>query len=212
MKDFPLFTTQHGAASLILKEIPYRQEAYIHLLDTQDPDELLSECISFCRICGAEKIYACGHTILERYPLHTSIIEMHGELQLQEDEIPQMFPVTERTVGQWREIYNQKMKVIDNASTLESRDEKRILSSYGAYFVHKNDELLGIGWLEECRLSAIAAVKPGAGKLVCKAMQSLIPQQQMILQVASTNHKAIALYEKLGFFPTAEISKWYKVG
>ena len=41
MKDFPLFTTENGVASLILKEIPYRSEAYIILRDTQSPEALL---------------------------------------------------------------------------------------------------------------------------------------------------------------------------
>lgn len=211
MKDFPVFTTEHGVASLILKEIPYRKECYIRLRDTQDPEELLAECVSFCRICGAERIYASGHSVLERFPLYTSVLEMRGELYLSEDEIPQMFPVTEQTVGQWRDIYNQKMKHVDNAATLEARDEEKILASAGAFFVHEAGELLGIGWLEENRISAIASVRPGAGKLICKAMQSLLPQQQLVLEVASSNKKAIALYESLGFLKTVVISRWYEV-
>ena len=35
MKDFPCFATDDGVASLILKEIPYRQEAYIRFQDVQ---------------------------------------------------------------------------------------------------------------------------------------------------------------------------------
>lgn len=211
MKDFPIFPTAHGAASLILKEIPYRQEAYIRLQDTQEPELLLQECVSFCTACGAEKIYAAGHDMLENYPLHTVVWQMRGELFLSEEEIPSMFPVTEQTISKWRELYNQKMHSIDNASTLEARDEARILESGGAYFIHDAGDLLGIGWLEEDRLSAIAAMKPGAGELVCKAMQSLIPQQQITLEVASTNEKAIRLYTRLGFLKTAELSRWYRV-
>ena len=56
MKDFPVFTTENGVASLILKEIPYRGEAYIHLRDSQNPKTLLEECVSFCAACGADKI------------------------------------------------------------------------------------------------------------------------------------------------------------
>ena len=56
MKDFPMFTTEFGIASLILREIPYRGEAFILIQDTQQPEELLAVCISFCQICGAEKI------------------------------------------------------------------------------------------------------------------------------------------------------------
>ena len=35
MKDIPMFTTPYGAASLILKEIPYRKEAYIRVLGVE---------------------------------------------------------------------------------------------------------------------------------------------------------------------------------
>lgn len=211
MKDFPVFPTSHGAASLTLKEIPYRREAYIKIQSTQEPELLLEECIGFCTACGAERIYASGHDFLEQFPLHTSVCQMKGCLFLSEEEIPSMFPVTEATVSKWREIYNDKMQRVDNASTLETRDESEILRSGGAYFVHSSGELLGIGWLVEDKLAALAAVKPGAGEMVCKAMQSLIPQQTITLEVASTNQKAIRLYERLGFLKTEELSRWYRV-
>ena len=211
MKDFPVFPTSHGAASLILKEIPYRKEAFIHLQSTQEPQLLLQECVSFCTACGAERIYASGNEILKAFPLHTAIWQMCGSLFLSEEDVPSMFPVTEKTVSRWRELYNHKMVSVDNASTLEARDEGRILESGGAYFIHQAGELLGIGWLEGNRLSGIAAMQPGAGERIAKAMQSLIPQQQITLEVASTNVKALRLYERLGFLKTAEISRWYRV-
>ena len=211
MRDFPVFTTEHGAASLILKEIPYRKEAYIRIQSTQEPEKLLEECVNFCTACGAEKVYAAGHNILEAYSLHTRVLQMRGELFISEEEIPAMFPVTEQTVARWRSLYNEKMKDVDNASTLEARDEARILSSGGAYFIHDSGTPLGIGWLEDNKLSAIAALKPGAGELLCKAMQSLIPRQQIILEVASTNKKALRLYERLGFVNSAEVSRWYRI-
>ena len=43
MKDFPVFTTENGVASLVLKEIPYRREAYITLRDSRTPEALLEE-------------------------------------------------------------------------------------------------------------------------------------------------------------------------
>lgn len=211
MKDIPVFASSFGAASLTLKEIPYRQEAYIRIQSTQNPEQLLDECVSFCTACGAERIYAAGHAFLEGFPMHTALWQMRGSLFLSEEEVPSMFPVTEQTVSRWREIYQQKMKTVDNAATLEARDEARILESGGAYYIHDSGDLLGIGWLEGDRLNAIAAVKPGAGELVMKGMQSLIPQQQLTLEVASTNVKAIRLYERLGFLKTAEVSRWYRV-
>ena len=211
MKDFPVFPTQHGAASLILKEIPYRGEAYIQIQSTQEPEALLEECIHLCVACGAERVYAAGHNILETsYPLHTSIYRMTGTIQLHEEEIPSMFPVTEQTAERWRECYNQRMKDVDNAATLESRDTPNIVQG-NAYFIHRNGTLLGIGWIEGNKLRAIASMQPGAGEALCRAMQSLIPQQQMTLEVASTNQKAIALYERLGLIKVEELSRWYQV-
>jgi hypothetical protein len=51
MRDFPFFTSDIGVASLVLREIPYKKEAYISVRDVQPgmlPD-LLAECISFCK-------------------------------------------------------------------------------------------------------------------------------------------------------------------
>lgn len=81
MKDFPCFATDDGVASLIFKEIPYRQEAYIRFQDVQPGRfaPFLQECVSFCRMAGAEKIYAQGHEELSQYPLHAAVYEMRGK-------------------------------------------------------------------------------------------------------------------------------------
>jgi len=42
-------------------------------------------------------------------------------------------------------------------------------------------------------------------------MMSLLEGQTMELEVASTNERAIRLYERLGFVKTAELSRWYQV-
>ena len=42
-------------------------------------------------------------------------------------------------------------------------------------------------------------------------MMSLLEEEQITLEVASTNERAIHLYEKLGFVKTAELSRWYQV-
>ena len=43
-------------------------------------------------------------------------------------------------------------------------------------------------------------------------LMSLVEGAGMTLEVASTNEKAIRLYEKLGFLRTAEKVRWYRVG
>ena len=61
MKDIPLFTTQYGIASLALQQIPHRSEAYVTIRQAEQPEELLRECVRFCRMCGAERVFAAGH-------------------------------------------------------------------------------------------------------------------------------------------------------
>lgn len=213
MRDFPIFTTDYGVSSLILKEIPYKKQAYICIRDVQAEhfSDHLHECIAFCKMAGAEYIFASGHTALEQYPLYTSVLKMRGKPVFDGETIARLFPVTEKTVGYWRDIHNHAMAHVDNAGTLEHRDENSILESGGAYFVHDQGKLLGIGWLEGEKLLAIASTVPGAGTSVMQALMSIHPEQMMTLEVASTNTRAIALYERLGFVSVEEVSRWYCV-
>ena len=206
-----MFTTQYGVASLILKEVPYRQEAYIIIQSTQQPEELLKECVSFCRAVGAEKIYARGHEFVETYPLHCSILEMRGCVEVDADKVENLWPVTEETVSRWREFLNERMRSIDNAGTLEKRGEKEILELGGAYFVHRHGKVLGAGWLVGEELMLIAAAEPGMGERVFHSLLSVNPPEQLHLQVASTNDRAIRFYEKMGMVKTAQLRSWYRV-
>lgn len=206
-----MFTTEYGIASLVLKEIPYKEEAYIIIRSSEQPEELLAECVSFCRICGGARVFATGHACMEQYPLRTAVLEMRGQCRPDEEKVAALFPVTEQTVTRWRQICNERMRGVDNSATLESKDEKEILASGGAYFVHEGGELLGIGWIHKGELLAVAAVKPGAGERVMHTLFSMMPGEDLRLQVASTNERAIRLYERLGFIKTSEISRWYQV-
>lgn len=213
MKDFPVFATDFGVSSLILKEIPYRQEAYIHIQDVHpgEFDEHLKECVSFCRMAGAEKVYATGSPELEKYELYTSVYEMRGSAWVDRDKLENIFPVTESTVARWRSICNERLRPVDNSSTLTAADEKKILESVGAYFIHHAGELLGVGWMEDTKLLLVASVKPGAGERIMHTLMSLVEGADMTLEVASTNERAIRLYEKMGFLKIREIIRWYRV-
>lgn len=213
MKDFPVFTTESGVSSLLLREIPYRGEAYIVIRDVQPEgfEDHLRECVSFCRMAGAERIYARGHENLEAYLLHAVIYEMRGTAWVDRAKLENIFPVTEQTVSQFRSIMNERLRDVDHAATLTAADEKKILESGGAYFVHHAGELLGVGWLEDTKLLLVAAVKPGAGERVMHTLMSLVEGADMTLEVASTNARAIRLYEKLGFLKIREQIRYVSV-
>ena len=160
---------------------------------------------------GAEKIYAEGHEALKAYPLHAAVREMRGPAWVDREKLNSLFPVTEATVARWREICNDRLRGIDHAATLTAAEEEKILQSGGAYFVHRDGELLGVGWLEDTRLLLVAGAKPGAGEAVMHTLMSLVEGADMALEVASTNERAIGLYERMGFLKIREISRWYRV-
>ena len=108
MRDFPIFTTEYGVSSLVLKEIPYKKTAYIRIRDVQEEffQEHLEECVKFCQMAGAESVFAAGHENLHAYPLYTMVLEMRCNAWVDMEKLRCLFPVTEATVGQWRSVYN----------------------------------------------------------------------------------------------------------
>jgi len=213
MRDFPIFTTDFGVSSIVLREIPYKKEAYICIRDVQREGfaEHLKECVAFCKMAGAERVYATGQECFTGYPLANTIVEMRVEAAADMEKIENLFPVTEATVSRWREIYNRRMHGVFNSRTLESRDEKDILESGGAYFIHRGGMLLGIGWIQEDRILAVASEVPGFGERVMHSLLSLRDGESVSLEVAASNTRAVRLYERIGFLKTREISRWYDV-
>ena len=211
MKDIPVFTTEHGAATLILKEIPYQETAYIILQDSLEPQALARECADFCRACGAEKIYAAGHEALTAYPFFTAMWEMSCHRESIPDTDAALWPVQEKTLTQWQSIYNEKVKKVPNGAWMTKADAEKMLETGDGYFIHRGETLLGIGRASSDRISWVASLAPGAGADVVKALAHAATEDTISLTVASTNQKAVDLYERLGFLRTAEISKWYKM-
>ena len=211
LRDLPFFTTESGAASLTLSQIPYTEKAYIRIQDSLTPEELLKECVDFCTAAGARHIYATGHPVCEKYPEHTRIIQMRAELADLGDTDAALFPVTEKTLEDWRQTYNQKIKNVPNGAWMTLRDAEDMLKQGSGYFVHRNGELLGIGKVFDTEIQWVASVQNGAGVDVVRALCHAVSGDFASVTVASTNKKAVRLYEKLGFIPTKEISVWYTV-
>lgn len=211
MKDFPMFTTEYGVASLVLKEIPYQQTAYIILRDSLEPEKLIEECVSFCRICGAERIFATGHEVLETRPFYTAMWEMRGAAAALPDTDAALWPVQEENLEDWRRIYNEKVSRVPNGAWMTTKDARHMLQNGEGYFVHRGERLLGIGKVSGSCIDWVASVQPGAGRDVVAALAHAVMADTLTLTVASVNEKAVRLYEQLGFLRTKEISRWHRV-
>ncbi len=211
MKDIPVFTTEHGAASLFLREIPYRKRAHIKLQATQDPQALLDECIAFCRACGAQWIDAAGHAYLANYPAITDLWNMQCSREGLAGSDACLFPVTEQTVDLWREHYNRRMENVPNVAFMDSLHGKELLESGDGYFVHREGKLLGIGQASDGTLHTVISLEPGAGETVVRALTEILTGDTVQLTVASENLRAVRLYERLGFVKTKVLGTWYRV-
>ena len=211
MKNFPFFTTAFGIAALTLREIPYQGKAYIKILDTQEPEKLLKECVDFCCAVGADEIFASGDPCLEKYPLHTALWQMRSDIHSIGNTDAALWPVQPDTAARFRELYNEKAKKLPNSVWMDEAEEKEMLKEGDGYFVHQDGQLLGIGRVKGEEIRFLGSVQPGAGETVLRALTHAITGERVSLEVASVNHKAIALYERLGFIKTAELSRWYKI-
>lgn len=211
MKNIPVFTTQYGVASLILREIPYQQTAYVRLQASQDPQLLLEECIDFCQVVGAEKVFATGDDFLMKYPLRTAIWKMQASCASLGDTDAALFPVQNHTADAFRRIYNEKVSHIPNAAWMDDMDQKEMLKTAEGYFVHRDGVLLGIGRVLAGEIRFLAAVMPGMGEDVVKALSHAVTEDTVTVEVASANEKAVRLYERLGFLKVKELSRWYEV-
>ena len=199
MKDIPMFTTENGVASLILQDIPVKRCAYIRLQATLAPEALLQECISFCRMVGATRVYATGNEMLESKQLHTAIWEMAAMKESLDDTDAALWPVQVETMEAFRKLYNEKIVNVPNAAWMSEREARKIAEAGEGYFVHREDNCIGIGIVRGSELAFVASLCPGAGNTVVRALTHAINDSRIILQVASANEKAVALYEKLGF-------------
>lgn len=211
MKDIPLFTTEYGIASLTLKEIPYTGKAYIRIQDSLQPEKLLDECRDFCRAVGAEEIYAAGHTCLERLERHCRILKLRCAIDNIGDTDAALFPVSEKTLNEFRNIYNKAMMRVPNASYMTIKDSEELLKNGGGYFIHKDHDLLGIGIAKGERLDVIVSLVPGMGKCVLQTLCHALCSTMVELEVAEENMPAMKLYEKMGFIPVSEVAVWYKI-
>ncbi len=209
MRDIPMFATENGIAGLVLREIPAKKTAYIHIKSSLAPEKLLSDCVDFCRAAGAEAVYAAGSTVLSKYPHYTTVCTMRGSRAHIEDDALCLFPVTEKTWQSFCRIYNEKMASVPTAATLRLQDREEY--ERGAYFVHSEGSLKGIGIVSDNRILAVAACEKGAGRQVLGALCKALPGDTVELEVAENNAPAMALYARCGFIKTGEVARWYKI-
>ena len=215
MKDIPIFTGQFGVATLILREIPYKQWAYVMVRGAREGklEAFLEECCGFCRMAGAERVLATADEPLDFLPHAHDMLELTCRL----DSLPpleepvELHPVDESNWEQFRRVYNELFREIPNAATYTQADEKRVTAQEHAYMAIVDGQVAGIGEYREAELCAIGVLPAfrGLGRRLALTLLHGMSGDEVRLRVSSVNEPALRLYEKLGFTRSQVLSRWY---
>jgi len=211
VKNIPLFSTDSGVASLILEEIPYKQEAYIKIQSSQVPEKLLNECIDFCKAIGANLVFATGHEFLRQYPVYTELIQMQCKRANILPSDLELKPVEDHMLQCWCDLYNANMRNVPNASTMVVQRLMKLTDEKRCYFVYDDQRLVGIGMIAADKVEGIVSLVSGMGADVMRALCGRLEGEYVTVEVAHNNVPAVKLYKKLGFSKVRTVSTWYCV-
>ena len=219
MNNIPVFTGQGGTATLILREIPISGKAYI-LLRTVLPgqaENLVAECASFCKMCGAEEIFASWEDgDLPFLPPAYDIYLLHVlKSALPEGKPVQLTPMTPENDAIFQRIYNRCFSHVSHALSYDRGQIARIYREHQKAFLALDEKKkpYGIGELHGDELAAIAVLPKyrGTGTDLAISLLQLCPGEELRVTVASDNDAAMRLYERLGFHLTGVESRWFRV-
>lgn len=210
MKNIPLFTTEAGVASLILEQVSFNKTAYVRVQSTLDADNLLQECIAFCRAVGAEQIYAAGD-LGDRYGKAVSLIRMRRLRTGIEDNAGLLIPVNADNITKFQEIYNEAMRNIPGASGMNASKASEMLKEGNGYFVYYKEELVGIGVAAGEWIHTVIAQKKGMGQFVMQALNRVLVGDWIRVEVIESNIPAMRLYQRMGFTEYETVSNWKKI-
>ncbi len=203
MKDIPIFTSPEGIATLILREIPTRREAYVLVRSvfTTLP-ALLQESGRFCRAAGAERVYFGGDADFSDYPVYARLIERAIERTRLPQTAAVAVPVAEGERGQWAALYRERFLPVPAAQSSPSAEN--------ACFICDGDERIGLGQIRGGELLSVAALKRGRGADCVCALAAQTDSPVLTLLCAEENLRAMQLYDRLGFSRGTVKEIWYR--
>ncbi len=213
MRNIPAFTCEFGAATLILQEIPRKGEAYcvVQWVQPGQTARLLDACARFCRMAGARKVLASHLPEPPLGPPQVRLLRMTCPRAGLPGADGALWPLLPENGREFLRIYNEGMSRVPLALSLREADLPRLIAQGGGYFVHRHGNLLGIGQVGEDTLRFLVSCCPGAGREVAAALLSVLQADMIQLQVAESNRRAMALYEKLGFSVAGVDECWWTV-
>ncbi len=204
MRDIPVFTVPSGMATLILREIPPRGEAFVLLrgvFTTQE--ELLGECAAFCRAAGAERVYYGGGDAPPQGAAYATLVPRGVDRGSLPPTEAQALPLCPGEAEEWQRLYRARFRAVPAASSVCERGEK--------YFVRLGGRRIGLGAVDGETLCAVASLERGCGADCVLALAARASGARLRLLCAAENRAAMRLYDRLGFDVGEAVERWYAV-
>lgn len=216
MQNIPIFTSVHGTATLILKEIPVSGLAYVLVRSVWDGDleGLAAEGAAFCRQAGAREVYASyEQTILPAPHSHDVLEFTMARSRLPAVEPVTLTPLSADNGADYLAVYNRCFAAMPGHASYDRRDIQRLLGQDSAFLVYVEGVPAAVVELGENRLEGIGVLPEhrGLGYPLAVTALARCPGPTLSLRVVDTNHRAIALYRRIGFRQTKVVSRWWRV-
>ena len=214
MKNIPMFTSPYGVATLILREIPWSGSAYVLVRSVWNDQtaSLLEECRGFCRAVGAKEIFAAYDAEeLPAKPAYDMIRMMRPKAGLPAGEKLELEPLTRENSAVYLEIYNRCFVKVPSAASYDQTSLEPLYDEDLAWLAKVNGNYAGIAEISKAGLEGIAVLPAyrGLGRDLALAVLQMVPSPVLHLKVASTNTRAIALYQRLGFTAECVEKRWF---
>lgn len=222
MTDIPIFNEAGGISTLILREIPGKKTAHV-LVRAWEEETLgahLAECRRFCRICGAERVFAGaeGQQLLPGRQPDYEILLLSAPLEpIPAQWVPELKKLTADQAQTFADIYNRCFKNSAAASSMSLKDA-RVLAESGpaqGWLLETDGTITGCAQVEGGELCSIAVLpeyRGGIGSRFLRQIMHTVSSQGgqfLDVKVMSTNLPALKMYENAGFIPVKVLSSWY---
>ena len=203
MKAIPVFTCADGIATLILREVFSRGEAYVLVRSVfSTVPALLRACEDFCRAAGATRVYFGGAADFSDCRVYARLLERRIARQLLPETPALAVPVRAQEAAQWAALYNERFRAVPAAQSCRTPED--------AYFIERGTERIGLGQVRGESLRSVAALRRGCGAACVSALAALAEGTHLRLLCAAENLPAMRLYDRLGFTRGAVKEIWYQ--
>lgn len=227
MNDIPAFTEGGGVSSLILREIPYKNTAFVMVraFDRQLLDEHLQEAVSLCRFAGAKAVFAAAERealFPDREPDY-KMLRLGVSCCCDKGIEAEHKELSENNMNDYIRIYNACFADIVSAETLTEKKVRpnmencgrqcRIYYKDGVPAAISDIEFAGDGALLNA-VGVLPEYRGGFGQDILKSLMADTAKKgidKLCVNVMSTNKRALKLYRKLGFEQEEVLSCWFRL-